>query len=146
MVTKISVFVLHWHSFFKLCQWGAFCRHSILHPWFNQGVRLEWPSMYPKNHDCITYIHLFLHYLHQFVFFITCINSYIAYHKNDLEILTVVIVLPVFKLDRWIKRYCMIKLHGQHALCLGVWLTSSTFLTRIFFYFNEKLSHHPLMK
>ena len=27
-----------------------------------------------------------------------------------------------------------------------VWLTSSTFLTEISFYFNEKLSHHPLTK
>jgi len=32
MVAKISVFILHWHSLWKLCQWGAFCRHSILHP------------------------------------------------------------------------------------------------------------------
>ena len=43
------------------------CRHSILYPRFNQGVWLEWPSMYPKNHDCITCINLFLHYLHQFL-------------------------------------------------------------------------------
>ena len=26
----------------------AGCRHSILHPWFNQGELLEWPSMFPK--------------------------------------------------------------------------------------------------
>jgi len=45
-----------------------YCRHSILHPWFNQGEWLEWPFIYPKNHDCITCINLFLHYIHQFVF------------------------------------------------------------------------------
>ena len=29
---------------------------------------------------------------------------------------------------------------------IWVWLTFSTFLTRIFFYFNEKLPHHLLTK
>ena len=29
---------------------------------------------------------------------------------------------------------------------IGVWLNSSTFLTGISFYFNEKLPHHPLTK
>ena len=48
--------------------------------------------MYLKNHD-----------------YITCINSFIAYHKNDLEILTITMVCLVFKSDRWIKRYRMIK-------------------------------------
>ena len=28
----------------------------------------------------------------------------------------------------------------------GVWPTSGTFLTKISFWFNEKLSHHPLTK
>jgi len=32
MAAKISVFVLHWHTLCKLYQWGAFCKHSILHP------------------------------------------------------------------------------------------------------------------
>ena len=40
---------------------------------------------------------------------ITCINSFIAYHGNDLEILTVATVFPVFKMDHWIERYRMIK-------------------------------------
>ena len=40
---------------------------------------------------------------------IACINSFIAYHKNDLEILTVAAVFPVIKSDYWIERYCMIK-------------------------------------
>jgi len=31
MVAKTSAFALHWQSLCKLCQWGAFCRHSILH-------------------------------------------------------------------------------------------------------------------
>ena len=68
------------------------CKHSILHPWFNQGRWLEWPSMYPKNYDCITWI-----------------NSFIAYHKNDLEILMVATVFPVSKSDHQIERYHMIK-------------------------------------
>ena len=50
---------------------------------------------------------------------ITCINSFIAYHKNNLEILTVIMVCSVSKLDHRIERYRMIKLHSQHALCLG---------------------------
>ena len=49
---------------------------------------------------------------------ITCINSFIAYHKNNLKILTVIMVCPVSKSDHRIERYRMIKLHGQHALCL----------------------------
>ena len=44
------------------------CRHSILHPQFNQWEGLEWPSMYLKNQDCITCINWFLHYMHRFVF------------------------------------------------------------------------------
>ena len=95
------------------------CRHSILHPWFNQGEWLEWQSMYPKKS--------WLHYMHQFVLIlhasiclcITCINSFIAYTKNDLEILTVKMVCLVSKSDHQIERYRMIKLHDQHAGCLG---------------------------
>jgi len=60
-----------------------------------------------------------LHYMHQFVLVlhasiclcIACINSFIAYHKNDLEILMVVMVCLVSKSDRRIERYHMIKLH-----------------------------------
>ena len=48
-----------------------------------------------------------LHYMHQFVLIlhasiclcITCINSFIAYHKNDLEILMIIMVCPVSKSD-----------------------------------------------
>ena len=50
--------------------------------------------------SCITYINLFC---------ITCINSFIAYHKNDLEILTVVMVCSVSKLDHRIEKYRIIK-------------------------------------
>ena len=50
--------------------------------------------------SCITYINLFC---------ITCINSFIAYHKNDLEILMVAMVCSVSKLDHRIERYCTIK-------------------------------------
>ena len=42
-------------------------------------------------------------------FCITCINSFIAYHKNDLKILTVATVFPIFKSNYRIERYRMIK-------------------------------------
>ena len=38
---------------------------------------------------------------------ITCINSFIAYHKNDLEILTVATVFLIIKSDYRIERYRM---------------------------------------
>ena len=40
---------------------------------------------------------------------ITCINSFIAYHKNDPEILIVATVFPISKLNHRIERYRMIK-------------------------------------
>ena len=40
---------------------------------------------------------------------ITCINLFIAYHKNDLEILTVTTIYLVSKSDLRIERYRMIK-------------------------------------
>ena len=46
----------------------------------------------PKIHDCIT-----------------CINFFIEYHKNDLEILTVAMVFLIIKSDYRIERYRMIK-------------------------------------
>jgi len=36
---------------------------------------------------------------------ITCIDLFIAYHKNDLEILMVTMVCLVSKSDHWIERY-----------------------------------------
>ena len=82
----------------KKCKLIPHCRHPILHPWFNQGEWLEQPSMYLKIMialhasicSCITYINLFC---------ITCINSFFAYHKNDLKILTVAMVCSVSKSD-----------------------------------------------
>ena len=41
--------------------------------------------------------------------YITCINSFIAYHKNDLEVLIVVTVYQISKSDCQIERYRMIK-------------------------------------
>ena len=101
--------ITHTHTHTHIYIYTYTCRHSILHPWFNQGEWLEWQSMYPKKS--------WLHYMHQFVLIlhasiclcITCINSFIAYHKNDLEILMVIMVFPVFKSDHRIKRYLMIK-------------------------------------
>ena len=45
-----------------------------------------------KNHSCIT-----------------CTNSFIAYHKNDLKVLTVVTICPISKSCHQIERYHMIK-------------------------------------
>ena len=60
---------------------------------------------------------LFLHHMHQFVLAshalicscIVCSNSFIAYHKNDPEILTVATVFSVFESNHRIERYHMIK-------------------------------------
>ena len=38
-----------------------------------------------------------------------CINSFIAYHKNDLEILMITTVFLVFQSNHRIERYHMIK-------------------------------------
>ena len=46
----------------------------------------------PKIHDCITFT-----------------NSFIAYHKTDLEVLTVATVCSIFESDYQIERYRMIK-------------------------------------
>ena len=87
------------------------CRHSILHLWFNQGEWLEWlewPSMYLKNHECIIYINLFLHYMHQLVF---ALHEFI----HSLHIIKMILrfwrlwVCPVSKSDHRIERCCMIK-------------------------------------
>ena len=91
-----STFFLHTH-FSKHTVDTQFCTHDLI----KENDLNNYP-MYTKNHDCIT-----------------CINSFIAYYKNDLAILTVTAVCPVSKSDHQIKRYRMIKLHGQHALCLG---------------------------
>ena len=40
---------------------------------------------------------------------ITCINLFIAYHKNDFEVLTVVTVCSVSNSNRKIERYRLIK-------------------------------------
>ena len=48
--------------------------------------------------------------LHTSIFLcIKCINSFISYHKNNLEVLMVAAVCPVSKSDDRIERYCMIK-------------------------------------
>ena len=95
-----------------VCVDTQFCIHNLI-----KENDLNDQFMYPKNHNCITCINLFLHYMHQFVLAlhasfclcITCIISFITYHKNDLEILTVITVFPFFNSDHWIERYRMIK-------------------------------------
>ena len=48
-----------------------------------------------NDHPCSSKIMIALHA--SICLCITCINSFIAYHKNDLEIQTVATVFPVFK-------------------------------------------------
>ena len=67
-----------------------------------------------KVHDCIT-----------------CINSFIVYHKNDLEILMVIIVCRISKSDRQIERYHEIKFSRSACIVWGetdhVWLIEINF-------------------
>ena len=51
---------------------------------------------------------------------ITCINSFIAYHKNDLETLTVAMICPILKSNCRIERYHEIKL-SRSACILFRW-------------------------
>ena len=60
-----------------------------------------------NDHPCTPKIIISSHA--SFCLRITCINSFIEYHKNDLEILTIAMAFPVFKLDHQIKRYHVIK-------------------------------------
>ena len=64
-----------------------FCTHDLI----NENDWNDHPCT-PKNHYCITFI-----------------NSFIAYHKNDLEILTVTIICSISKSDHQIERYRIIK-------------------------------------
>ena len=68
-------------------------------------------------------MHQFVLALHaSFCLCITCINSFIAYHKNDLEILTVATVFPVIKSNYRIERYLMIKF--AQSACI-VWVEAN---------------------
>ena len=60
-----------------------------------------------NDHPCTTKIMIALHA--SICLCITCINSFIAYHKIDLEVLTVTTMCLVFKSDHRIERYHMIK-------------------------------------
>jgi len=60
-----------------------------------------------NDHSCTPKIMIALHA--SICFGITCINLFIAYHKNDIEILTIATVCSVSKLDHRIERYHMIK-------------------------------------
>ena len=60
-----------------------------------------------NDHPCTTKIMIALHA--SICLCITCINSFIANHKIDLEVLTVTTMCLVFKSDHRIERYHMIK-------------------------------------
>ena len=86
-------------------------------------------------------MHQFVLALHaSFCLCITCINSFIAYHKNDLEILTVATVFPVIKSNYRIERYLMIKFAQSACIVWGeanhVWLIEINFdglMIKVFF-------------
>ena len=50
---------------------------------------------------------------------ITCIKSFITYHKSDLEILIVATVCLIIESNHWIERYHKIKCSRLHALYRG---------------------------
>ena len=60
-----------------------------------------------NDHSCTPKIIIALHA--SICSCITCINSFIAYHENDLEVLTVTTMCSISKLDHGIERYHMIK-------------------------------------
>ena len=70
--------------------------------------------MYTKNHDYITFF-----------------NSFITYHKNDLEILKVTTMCLVSKSDCQIERYRMIKFAKSACIVRGeanhMWLIEINF-------------------
>ena len=72
-----------------------FCTHDLI-------KENDW-----NDHSCTLKIMIALHA--SICSSITCINLFIAYHKNDFEILTVAIVCLVSKSDHRIERYRMIK-------------------------------------
>ena len=61
------------------------------------------------NNPCTLKIIIALHAL--ICSCITYINSFITYHKNDLEILIVAAMFPVIKLNYRIERYCTVNMH-----------------------------------
>ena len=74
-----------------------FCTHNLV-------LENDWndPLQIPKNHSCIT-----------------CIKSFIAHHKNDLEILMVVMVRPIPKSNCRIERYHKIKFSRSTCIVWG---------------------------
>ena len=76
---------------------SRFCTHDLI----KENDWNDYPYT-PKNHDYITFI-----------------NSFIAYHKNDLEILTVMTVYPIPELDHRIERYHMIKFSQSTCILFG---------------------------
>ena len=60
---------------------------------------------------------------------ITCINSFIAYHKDNLEILMVTTVFPVSELDHRIERYHMIKFARSACVRTYVFHMLGTYIT-----------------
>ena len=50
---------------------------------------------------------------------ITCINLFVAYHKNDFEVLTIAMICPISKSDRQIYRYHKIKFSRSACILFG---------------------------
>ena len=103
MAAKISVFFYIDIRFTSSVNEGysidtQFCTHNLI----KKDDQND--QSYTQIHDCIA-----------------CINSFIAYHKNDLEILTVTKVCPISKSGRQIERYHIIKF-AQSACIVSNWL------------------------
>jgi len=77
-----------------------------------------------NDHPCTPKIMIALHT--SICSCITCINSFIEYHENDLKVLTVTMVCLVFKSDCRIERYHIIKFARSACIVWGeidhVWL------------------------
>ena len=82
-----------------------FCTHDLI-------KEDDW-----SDHPCTQKKKSFSHHMYHFVLAshasicscIVCINSFIAYHKNDLKILMVATEFPLSKSDHRIERYRTIK-------------------------------------
>ena len=85
-----------------------FCTHDLI-------KEDDW-----NDHPCAPKIMIALHasnFIYLFIYLLLlllllllfCINLFIVYHKNDLEVLTVTTMCPVSKSDHRIERYRMIK-------------------------------------
>ena len=81
---------------------NRFCTHDLI-------KENTWMIIHVPKKSWLHYMHWFVLALHTLICScITCINSFMAYHKNDFEILTITMVCSVSKSDHQIERYRII--------------------------------------